>query len=128
MASYYPAPLLHYHGHIVKRLFFVAAVVMLIGLPFFSNRLPIHTVLSLTLIVAIGLFSGFTNPVKRWPVFIDTIISIIGTLVFEYYAADYYQTFGIKDIVFWVSQILAVLFVVALYYGIKTLRAMMLDE
>ena len=127
MKSYYPVPLNHYHGNIVRKLFFAAAVIMLVGLPFFNARLPVHTIVSLAAIIVIGLFAGLTNPVKRWPVFIDTLISIIGTLVFEYYAVAYYQSYGIGDPLFWGNQILAIIFVVALYFSTKTLRAMMLE-
>lgn len=118
----------HYYGDIVRKLFFAAAVLMLAGLPFFSDRLPVSTVESLVIIVAIGFFAGLTNPVEPFPAIINTLASAIGVVVFEYFAVLTYQLNSASDLLFLADQALAIIFLFALYYGTKTLRAMMLDE
>ena len=74
----------HYYGDVVRRLFLVAAIIMLVTLPFFNDRLPISSNLSLLIIVVLAIFAGATNPVKIMPAVIDVMVSIIGAAAFEY--------------------------------------------
>ena|SRR3989344_1853608 len=118
----------HYYGDVVRKLFLAAAVIMLVTLPFFNERLPVSVMVSLLIIVGIGLFAGITNPVKFWPAFIDTAVSIVAVVVFEYYAVVFYQTYSAKDALFWLNQGLAVMFMFALYFSTKTFRGMILGR
>ena len=128
MKPYYFVSLAHYYGDIVRKLFFAAAILMLIGLPFFSDRLPISTIESLVVIVAIGFFAGLTNPVDPFPAVINTLASVAGVVIFEYYAVLAYQLNSASDPLFLADQALAIIFLFALYYGTKTLRAMVIDK
>ncbi len=118
----------HYYGDIVRKLLFSAAILMLFGLPFFSERLPVSLSGSLVVIIAVGFFAGLTNPIKSWTIFIDMVVSILATIIFEYYAVVNYQTNSGADWLFWIDQILALIFLFALYYSTKTVRAMFLQR
>jgi len=128
MKPYYFVSLAHYYGDIVRKLFFAAAILMLAGLPFFADRLPVSTIESLVIIVAIGFFAGLTNPVEPFPAIINTLTSAVAVVVFEYYAVLNYQLNSVGDSLFLVDQALAIIFLFALYYGTKTLRAMIVDK
>lgn len=127
MQPTYYVSLAHYYGDVVRKLFFAAAIVMLAGLPFFSDRLPVTTIWSLVAIVTIGFLAGLTNPVKQPPAWINTITAAIAVFIFEYFAVMTYQSYG-SDMLFWSDQLLAILFLVALYFSTKTLRAMMIEQ
>ncbi len=124
----YFVSLKHYYGDIVRKLFFAAAILMLASLPFFSDRLPVSTIDSLVIIVAIGFFAGLTNPVEPFPAIINTLTSGVAVVIFEYYAVLTYQLNSASDPLFLADQALAIIFLFALYYGTKTLRAMMIDK
>ena len=126
MKSDYFVSLTHYYGDVVRKLFFAAAILMLAGLPFFNNRLPVPTIWSLVVIVTIGFLAGLTNPIEPLPAWINTLASGIGVVIFEYYAVINYELYSINDPLFLTNQALAIIFLIALYFGTKTLRAMMI--
>lgn len=128
MKPYYFVSLTHYYGDIVRKLFFAASILMLAGLPFFSDRLPVSTIESLVVIVTIGFLAGLTNPVEPFPAIVNTLTSAIAVVIFEYYAVVTYQINSASDTLFLADQALAIIFLFALYFGTKTLRAMMIDK
>ena len=118
----------HYYGDIVRRIFLSVAVIMLATLPFFTERLPVSVPISLLIIILMGIFAGVTNPVKLFPAFIDFAVSLGAVVVFEYYAVRFYQEYSSTDMLFWLNQGFAFLFLFALYFSTKTLRGMLLDK
>jgi hypothetical protein len=127
MKPNYYISLTHYYGDIVRKLFFAAAILMLFGLPFFSERVPVPTIWSLVAIVTIGFLAGLTNPVKSFPAWVNTIVSGIAVIIFEAFAVMTYRDIG-PDVLFLANQALAILFLIALYFSTKTLRAMVLEQ
>ena len=117
--------LFHYYGDIVRRLFMAAALIMLIGLPIFNDRLPAPLFESITAVIALGLFAGLTSPAKISMSIIDTAICIAGIFIFEYYAVQWPSVY---DMLFWFNQVLALVFFAALYYSVKSWRARLLDK
>lgn len=115
---------LHYYGNLVRRLFLGGAIVMLLGLPFFNAILPVDIFYSLLAIIILSLVAGFTSPRKTWAIAVDEIIAIVAVLAFEYYAVGYYIQYAGWSWIFAISQLLALDFLVALYYNTKTLREM----
>ena len=118
----------HYYGDIVLFCFLLSAGVMLISLSFLYGRLPVPIYFSIFAILAIGIFAGFTNPLQKSTAVINFFISVVALFVFEYNAVKSYITFSISDLLFIVNQILALIFLFALYYSAKTLRAKYLDK
>lgn len=115
----------HYYGDVVRFLFIVAAIIMLVTLPFLNRNLPIPLFGSILAILAFGTFAGFTNPVQKNTAIINACVSIVALIIFEYYAAQTYFEFSYGNLMFIVNQILAIIFLFALYYSTKTLRAML---
>lgn len=109
----------HYYGHIVRRCLFGAAIVMLVSLPFVKDAVPVPPIVSVSAIIALSLFAGFTNSKQRGMMVVDLIISLAGAIVFSYYSIFSNGTGGL---LFVVNQINAVLFLVALYFSTKTLK------
>lgn len=99
---------------------------MLLTLPFFNQFLPVPTVISIMAIMAIALVAGFTNPLQRWIIFMDVIVALIGLITFEYHAISEYS--NIPFLLFWVDQLLAVIFFFALYFSAKTVRGITVSD
>lgn len=110
----------HYYGHIVRRLFLTAGIVMLITLATLKHVLPTEVFVVIFVILLIGFFAGLTNPIQRWVAVLDVLISLVALATFEYHAVIGYTHLG--DVLFWVNQSLAVIFFFAFYYATKTLR------
>ncbi len=118
----------HYYGDIVRFLFLVAAIIMLVTLPFLNPKLPVPVISSISIILAIGIFAGFTNPLQKPTALLNTIVSTIALVIFEYFAVKTYMESSFGNLMFFVNQILALIFLFALYYSTKTLRAMLIGK
>ena len=118
----------HYYGKIVRAIFIVGALTMLVSFPFFSHLinlpLPIH-IFFIVLFVVIG---GLISPLSKSIFILGSIVPVFALAMFEYYALYTYKNLsgldGINVAFFWVNQILALMFIFAMYLSIKTLRAM----
>jgi hypothetical protein len=118
----------HYYGHIVRRLFVVAGIIMLIGLPFFASIVAGGVLTAILGILILGLYAGLTTPKHKWIMWGDVVLSVIGSIVFEVIAIDLYRTSRVVDSYFVFNQSLALVFFLALYFGVKTFRAMILRQ
>lgn len=114
----------HYYGDTVRRLFVLSAIIMVLTLPLLQNRLPVPPLVSILSIVFVGLFAGFLAPRNKWSIRLDVVVSLFGLLVFEYYAVEAYKMYSFSDIFFIINQILAVIFLFALYNSAKTIRSL----
>ena len=110
----------HYYGDIVRRLFLIAAVLMLITMPFFKDWIFFPTHISVLAVVILALASGFTAPRQTWVYALDLIVSVIGVLVFGFIAVEKSGVYPLNFIMD--NLVLAVLFLVALYFSAKTIR------
>ncbi len=117
----------HYYGDIVRIFFLLAAIVMLLSLPTLTEILPIPVYISIISIMALIFVAGLTNPVQKWVIILDVIMSAIGFLVFEYYAAKIFSQ-NIDFFLFLVNQILAAIFLFAFYFATKTMRGFLVKE
>ncbi len=112
----------HYYGDAVRRLFLAGAVLMAATLPFFSGDIYEPLPLSLSIIIILIIAAGFTSPRYFLSAAVNVIISAGAVLIFEWYAVQSYIRFGGADNFFWTNQILSLIFLIALYYGVKTVR------
>lgn len=109
----------HYYGDIIRRLFLGAAALMLITLPFLQNFIPYPVFVSSLAVLILTLCAGLIAPERNWVIFLNVLASGAGVLVFEYYAVTSYST----DVWFFLTnQALAIIFLVAFYYAVKTAR------
>jgi len=112
----------HYYGDVVRKLFVLAAAFMLFSLPFFREYTPVSLSVSLIIILVLDIIAGVTNPRQKWGAFLDTTVASIGLFGFGYFAAKAYIEYGVFNFYFWENQALAIVFLFALYFSIKTLR------
>lgn len=117
----------HYYGTLVRELFLVAGVLMLVGLPFFSDHLNVPVLLSVLGVVIIASLAGLTSRKQRFVVGLDAGAALIGLFTFEIAAVHVFQNFG-GDSFFWFNQILAILFFFIFYFAVKTFRAMAIEH
>lgn len=114
----------HYYGDLIRKLFLISAVFMLIMLTFMNNFLEVPVYVSILAAIGVSVFAGLTNPKQAWVAVFNLIIAILGTAIFEYQAVQGYTSYSFLHRTFWANQILALLFIVALYYTTKTVRGM----
>jgi len=113
----------HYHGDVLRKLFILAAIVMISTLPFLSHLIPVSYLYSIVGIIVLVSTAGFIKPRNKFAIIVDFIISIIGVFVFEYYAMDAYIKYSASSFYFVTNQTLGLIFLFALYYASKTVRA-----
>lgn len=121
----------HYYGDVVRRLFLAGGVVILATLPVVWVLSPILTLLGALIVVGLVFQAGVTTPSKEWTAYANTLIAGIALVMFEYSAIYNYIRYddsGSHTALFYLTQILAIIFFFALYFASKTMRAMILHE
>lgn len=113
----------HYHGDQVRGLF-VAIAILAFLTQFIGTKLPLTTAALMVIIIVLVIAAGITNPAQHWIHWVNLAISIIGVLLFGSFALSrLHEGMGL------VSQngliaIIAVLFVIALYFTTRTIRGL----
>ena len=117
----------HYYGDVTRRLFIAGGIIVLVGMPFFADYLKQMVALSAFGVIAIALIAGFVNPRSRNVQILLLLVSAAAVLFFESYAAYVYSTMPLagRGLLFaGATQLLAIIFFLALYFGAKTVRGM----
>jgi len=114
----------HYYGDAVRKCFLLCAVALIFLAPMFAGYLP--GLLPITIVGAIVLvcLAALTNPRKLWVMASNALVAAAGLLFAEMIAL---LAFGDDQmIIFLAHQLMAIVFLFALYFSMKTVRAMML--
>ncbi|HUC31588.1 MAG TPA: hypothetical protein VMR99_02800 [Candidatus Paceibacterota bacterium] len=109
----------HYYDTIVRKLFLAGAIVLILTYPFFSPLLPERPAFILIGIVLLSVMAGLTNPKQRWTSLIDIAVSLFAVVYFENHAIIFVR----NPSLFWIfmtDQLLVLIFIVALYFSVKT--------
>lgn len=116
---------LHYYGDIVRKLFFLAGLMLVVIIPIDRELLSFYLIFGIALIMILVIVAGFTSPVHKWAIIIDVVISSLSFLFFEYVSlARFIELDSSIDGIFLFRQSLAIVFVFALYFSTKTFRGM----
>lgn len=116
----------HYYGDVVRAFFLGAAVIMLLGAPFYSDDLSTQLpYIVVGAVVLVGL-AALTNPRETWIVVLDVAAAGIGAISYESWALMQYH--AEDPIQFVLREAPAIIFLLAFYYSVKTYRAMMLGQ
>lgn len=115
----------HYYGDTVRSLFITGAIIMAIMLPIFTSQIPLPTPLAIGAIIIIGLMAGFTDPKRHWVAWVNVCICVITVLIAESTAIQAYADYSAASLFFWFNQVIVVIFFIALYFSVKTLRGML---
>ena len=110
----------HYYGHIVRRLFIAAGVVMILTLSFFHGSIPVDSYFAILSILTIAIVAGLTGPLQRWSIVLNALVAIASFVTFEENAVYRHQ--GFAEPLFWIYQSLALLFFFAFYFAVKSVR------
>lgn len=115
----------HYYGDTERTLFLFAGAAMLVGLFFFNQFLPSPLYLSLIAVATLVVMAGFVSPRQKWLTFANTAVAFIGSVIFSYEAfttRDAAQAGYYPAVLPWMNLILAAIFMLTLYFTVKTLR------
>ena len=112
----------NYYGDVVRNLFIAADVIMLMVLPLFYAKIPLPTIVVIFGIIVIALAALFTNWNAKWSLIADTAISGLSFIFIESNAVVEYRAPHTSLLFMFFSQVLSLLFFIALYYSAQTLR------
>jgi hypothetical protein len=116
----------HYYGDTVRAIFLSAGVVFLVTMVRDQEFLSFYLIVGALSVLTLVILAGLTNPLSKKIIKADAVISIIMFLLFEYLAiAGYMKAQSFSDSVFLLRQLLAILFLIALYFSTKTIRGML---
>ncbi len=117
----YQRPLPHYYGDITRALFVAIGIIMLLGLPKMTQLLQVPAIYPIIAIVLLAMAAGYTSPKKRESLSINIWLSAIGLASFIYISWFMPLQVAVGG---WVllNQIVAILFLAALYFSIKSFR------
>ncbi len=122
----------HYYGDQVRVLFVIAGLIMIISYPYFSPLIGVQAPVAVLGFALFAVFGGFMNPEQKWVIILNSVISVVAFIIFEYAAVYTYNnwptTVSFYVAFFWVNQILALIFFFAAYLSTKTLRGRILES
>lgn len=115
----------HYYGDIVRRIFVGAAIIMIITTPFVIQLLPVPLIVTVFAALVLIAIAALTSPTEAWSAELNVLTSVVAFVLFQYQANKNYLDLDgsvIRVVLFVVNELLALLFLVALYYSGKTFR------
>lgn len=124
MVRMYDIP--HYYGDYVRELFVAAAALTAVAIPVWGDLLPIGTPLQVAGMLLLVILAGLTNPHGKLIMLYNATVAAIGVLLFEVAAVTYYAVEPFT--LFMLREAAAILLLFALYFSVKTIRAMSLGK
>lgn len=119
-------PIRHYWGDAVRQLFIAAATVMMVGAPFYANFLPVQAPFIVLGVCTIVILAALTNPISQGIALLDAVVAGIGLAVYGAWGIVAYAS---SDYVALVLRLaIALVFLSAFYFSLKTVRAMALHQ
>jgi hypothetical protein len=123
----HPEPAIpHYYGDVVRILMIFGVGLMLLGIPFASSEFKVFIPLEIALSLPIVALAAFTNPWQSMIVAGDVLFSGVMAVFFEIAAYMSYERDELVPFVLYAA--IGLLFLLAFYFSVKTLRAMMLHQ
>lgn len=116
----------HYYGDYVRQIFMLNAAVMLVVSPFLAPALPEALLFEIGGAVLIAVLGALTNPSRRIFMLANAAAAGIGILTYELLALNSFSDGAM--IAFIVREAIAIGFLFALYFSLKSLRNMMLGK
>lgn len=113
----------HYYGDLIRKHLFFAAFVIMIAALLDSELRNFYLVVGLFGVVGFTILAGLTSRSNRAVMFTDVVVSAIMFLIFEYFAINAYVRYtDFTNNVFFLRQLIAVVYLITLYYSTKTMR------
>lgn len=115
----------HYYGDSTRKFLLFAGVVILIAILRDTELMQLYFLVGILTVVVLTIVAGMTSPKNRGVIVVSNVISAALFILFEYFAViNYAQTQNFFSEIFFLRQLLALTFLVSLYYSTKTLREM----
>lgn len=122
-----PGPTIpHYYGDYVRQIFMVCAAAMLIFSPFLSRSLPVALPFEIGGAIIVAILGALTNPVRQVSLLANAIVAGVGVITYELLALNAFYSGAM--IAFIEREALAVAFLFALYFSLKTVRNMVFHQ
>lgn len=123
---YVPTPaherIQHYYGDAVRTLFLATVALSFLAIPFWGHVLPFGTLFELEGGIILITLAGLVNPHSRWVMVLCAVAAGAGAFFLELAAISFRMTDSIPLLV--IREAGALLLIAALYFSVKTLRAM----
>ena len=118
----------HYHGDAVRALMVISAVVLIVAQST-GAVLPLSTLGTITFAIILVIAAGITNPAQFWIHWLDAGLALFGTVVFCMSAVNNYRAgISVFDPSFTYVEAIALLSLLALYFGTQTIRGLRVPE
>jgi hypothetical protein len=112
--------LAHYYGDLVRVLFLITAVFIGLALPL-SGNIQLGVLFGGPAVILLAILAGYTNPHSSTILLLDAITAAVGVLAAETFAVVAYSVGNF--FVFALLEVAFALFLVALYFSVKSLRS-----
>jgi hypothetical protein len=119
-------PLSHYYGDVARQIMLGAVALMMFAAPFYSDSLSVQFPFEVASGLCIVAFAALTNPVNKGILLVDTLLNGALAAIFGMWALSGYGTANL--LAFVLRDCLAIFFIFAFYFSLKTLRAMLLHQ
>ena len=116
----------HYYGDPIRILFVLTAALIILAIPMAGNLLPFGTLFEVAGAIILVMLAGFVHPHGRLTIILNVIVSAIGVILLETAAVSLYRSDSLW--LFLIREVGAVMLLFALYFSVKTLRAMILHK
>ncbi|CAN5733318.1 hypothetical protein BH11PAT2_BH11PAT2_07230 [soil metagenome] len=113
----------HYHGDIVRILLLTSVGLAFLAIPLWGHIMPFGTMFEVVSGLIVIVLAGLTNPHSQWIMGLNAIAAGIGAFLSELSAISLSHSDSVQLLI--MREISALVLIVALYYSVKTLRAMM---
>jgi hypothetical protein len=116
----------HYYGDAVRKCFLVIACGLIFLAPVFIGYLPALLPIVIIGVILLVTLAALTNPKKQWVMAANAMVAGGGILFSEMIALLAYN--DNQMVMFLSHQVMAIVFLFAMYFSVKTVRAMMLGS
>ena len=116
----------HYYGDYVRQIFMLCGAIMLILAPFLDSTMPALLPFEIGGALIIAILGALTNPQNQLSMLANAIAAGVGVVMYELLALSLYGSGSM--LAFLEREVLAVFFLFALYFSLKTLRNMVLHH
>lgn len=120
-------PMSHYYGDIVRLIFVAASVVTLLGFPTVTKQLGVPVVFVALGLLILIIAAGISNPIQKQSLIINVFVSFLGLISFIFLSTRM-RELSVSGFLFVLNQLLAVAFIFAIYFSIKSLRGFLLEK
>jgi hypothetical protein len=119
-------PIEHYYGDTARELLLGGTILMLLTSPLYADRLTVEFPFEMAGALVAVCFAALTNPWKRWAVMGDAIVAGVAAVIFQGWAILDFSSDNPIPFVF--REAIAIVAIFALYFSVKTVRAMVLHQ